>query len=100
MRYSSVNFSCKSCLNAALPPPPAASTCSPQCNICSSTVPIYRKHRWQQSTSSFEAVTRADYAEPLRLHGNANLSFHWDATNGARNNRFMAASSPGPGDNL
>ena len=50
--------------------------------------------------SSFEAVTRADYAEPLRLYGNANLSFYWRATNGARNNRFIAATAPGAGDNL
>lgn len=40
--------------------------------------------------SSYEAVTRASYAEPLQLNGNVNLRFHWDNTNSARNNRFQS----------
>lgn len=51
-------------------------------------------------TSSYEAVTRADYAEPLSLWGNTNLRVHWDHTNGARNNRFRAASNLGATENL
>ena len=42
--------------------------------------------------SSYEAVTRASYAQPLQMNGNLNLNIHWDNTNSARNNRFDAAS--------
>ena len=46
-------------------------------------------------TSSYEAVTRSNYAEPLSVSGNLNLNVHWDNSNGARNNRFRAAGSLG-----
>ena len=39
-------------------------------------------------TSSFEEVTRADYAEPLQLDGFLNLDIHRRSTNGVQNNRF------------
>lgn len=42
--------------------------------------------------SSYEAVTRASYAEPLDIYGHLNLNIHWDNTNSARNNRFEAPS--------
>lgn len=51
-------------------------------------------------TSSYEAVTQADYAEPLSVEGNLNLNVHWANTNGARNDRFRAASQLGATDNL
>lgn len=35
-----------------------------------------------------EAIGRADYAQPTSISGSINLRFHWDATNGVRNNRF------------
>ena len=35
-----------------------------------------------------EAIGRADYAEPTSMYGSVSVRFHWDATNGARNNRF------------
>ena len=38
--------------------------------------------------TDFEEVTRSSYAEPLRLQSSFNLNFHWDRTNGARNNRL------------
>ncbi len=39
-------------------------------------------------TSSYEAVTRSDYAEPLSIWGFFNINVHFDHTNGKRNNRF------------
>jgi hypothetical protein len=36
----------------------------------------------------FEAQSRLSYAEPLSLSGSLHLSFHWDPTNGVRNNRI------------
>jgi hypothetical protein len=50
--------------------------------------------------SSYEAVTRASYAEPLHMWGNLNLELHWDNTNGAQNNRFEAAEDLDPTGNL
>lgn len=35
-----------------------------------------------------QAVGRADYAEPTSIYGSFNVRLHWDASNGARNNRF------------
>ncbi|MEQ1564697.1 MAG: hypothetical protein ABMA64_03580 [Myxococcota bacterium] len=49
---------------------------------------------------NFEQLTRASYAQPLSVYGNTNLRIHFDNTNGARNNRFQAASNLGPRDNL
>jgi hypothetical protein len=37
---------------------------------------------------NYEEVTRASYAEPLRLNGYFNLRIHWDRTNPDRNNRW------------
>lgn len=54
----------------------------------------------QIDTSSYEAVTRADYAEPLSLWGNLNIRVHWDHTNGERNNRFDALDGLGNTANL
>jgi hypothetical protein len=36
----------------------------------------------------YEQVIRARYAEPVQAFGSLNLRFHWDRTNGVRNNRF------------
>lgn len=36
-----------------------------------------------------EAIGRAAYAQPTSAYGSASVRFHWDATNGARNNRFV-----------
>ncbi|MCA9679890.1 MAG: hypothetical protein H6708_27555 [Kofleriaceae bacterium] len=41
--------------------------------------------------SSYEQITRAAYAEPLSAYGSFNLRFHWDRTNGQRNDRFSDA---------
>lgn len=38
--------------------------------------------------ASFEQISRASYAEPLSGYGSFNLRFHWDRTNGQRNDRF------------
>jgi hypothetical protein len=35
-----------------------------------------------------DAIARSSYAEPLEIGGSLGVSFHWDATNGQRNNRF------------
>lgn len=35
-----------------------------------------------------QAVGRAEYAEPTSMDGSVSIRLHWDATNGARNNRF------------
>ena len=43
--------------------------------------------------SDYEAVTRAAYAEPLSASGSINLRFHWDRTNGERNDRFSDAGN-------
>ncbi len=51
-------------------------------------------------TSSYEAVTQADYAEPLSLEGNVNLNLHRANTNGARNDRFRSASQVDATENL
>ncbi len=51
-------------------------------------------------TSSFEEVTRADYAEPLEINGYIKLNFHWDATNGVQNNRFDVVDRLGSLSNL
>lgn len=44
--------------------------------------------------TSFEEVTRATYAAPLVLGGNAGFRVHFDRTNGARNDRFESGWSP------
>ena len=36
----------------------------------------------------YEQQSRLSYAEPLTLSGSLSLSFHWDPTNGVRNNRI------------
>lgn len=36
----------------------------------------------------FEALSRGDYAEAFTASGSISVSLHWDATNGAQNNRF------------
>lgn len=41
--------------------------------------------------SSYEAITQADYAEPLTVSSMVTLNIHWYNTNGARNNRFSGA---------
>lgn len=46
--------------------------------------------------SSYEAVSRSSYAQPLALNGNLNLSVFWEPTNGAQNNRLEVASNLGP----
>ncbi len=51
-------------------------------------------------SSSYEEVTRTGYAEPLELDGNVNLHFHWDHTNGARNNRFEVVNDLNGTSNL
>jgi hypothetical protein len=38
--------------------------------------------------TNYEQVIRASYAEPLSAFGSFGLTFHWDRTNGARNDRF------------
>lgn len=38
--------------------------------------------------ASFNQLLRASYADPLSARVNFNLILHWDATNGARNDRF------------
>jgi hypothetical protein len=40
----------------------------------------------------FGAVTRASYAEPLRLQGSIAVRLYWDRTNPDRNNRFSLSS--------
>lgn len=50
--------------------------------------------------SDYEEVTRASYAQPLEVWGHFSLRFHWDATNGARNNRLDAWSDLGTTDGL
>ena len=36
----------------------------------------------------FQQLSRLAYAEPLSLNGSVSVTFHWDRTNGARNDRF------------
>lgn len=36
----------------------------------------------------FQQLSRLAYAEPLSLNGSISVTFHWDRTNGARNDRF------------
>lgn len=38
--------------------------------------------------SDFEQLSRLSYAEPLSLNGSIGLTFHWDPTNGVRNDRL------------
>ena len=38
--------------------------------------------------SDYEQLSRLAYAEPLSLSGTLGLTFHWDPTNGVRNNRI------------
>ena len=38
--------------------------------------------------ASFNQLLRASYADPLSANVSFNLVLHWDATNGARNDRF------------
>ncbi len=38
--------------------------------------------------SNYEQIIRASYAEPFSAYGSFNLRFHWDRTNGERNDRF------------
>jgi len=38
--------------------------------------------------ASFEQISRASYAEPLSAYSSFNLRYHWDRTNGQRNDRF------------
>jgi hypothetical protein len=38
--------------------------------------------------SNYEQVIRASYTEPLSAYGSLSLRFHWDRTNGERNDRF------------
>jgi hypothetical protein len=38
--------------------------------------------------SDYEQLSRLSYAEPLSLAGTLGLTFHWDPTNGVRNNRI------------
>jgi len=40
------------------------------------------------NAENFEEVTRASYAEPLRLNTWLNLNIHWDRTDSGRNNRW------------
>ena len=47
-------------------------------------------------SSSYEEVTRASYAEPLSVFGYLSMRFHWDNTNGARNNRFTSVREQDP----
>ncbi len=37
-----------------------------------------------------QAIGRAEYAEPTSIYGSVSVRLHWDATNGARNNRFSS----------
>jgi hypothetical protein len=38
--------------------------------------------------SDYALISRLSYAEPLSLSGSFELQFHWDPTNGVRNNRI------------
>jgi hypothetical protein len=38
--------------------------------------------------SDYAQISRLSYAEPLSLAGSLNLTFHWDPTNGVRNDRI------------
>ena len=38
--------------------------------------------------SDYALISRLSYAEPLSLSGSFELTFHWDATNGVRNDRI------------
>lgn len=38
--------------------------------------------------SDYESVSRASYIDPLSIYASTSLTFHWDRTNGARNDRF------------
>ena len=46
--------------------------------------------------SSYEAVSRSSYAQPLAIDGHLNLSVFWEPSNGAQNNRLEVASNLGP----
>ena len=39
-------------------------------------------------TSNYEQLSRAAYAEPFSAFGSFNVRFHWDRSNGQRNDRF------------
>lgn len=41
----------------------------------------------------FEQVTRASYAEPIRLSGSLNFNLHWDRSNPDRNNRWQVTGA-------
>ena len=45
-------------------------------------------------------MRRASYAEPLQMSAELRLRVHFDPTNGARNDRFEAASDLDATDNL
>lgn len=40
--------------------------------------------------SDYEQLSRLAYAEPLSLTGSLGITFHWDPTNGARNDRISS----------
>jgi hypothetical protein len=48
----------------------------------------------------FEAVTQADYAQPLSSWSRAQLTLHWDRTNAAQNNRFRIPGRLGALSNM
>ncbi|MBL8626488.1 MAG: hypothetical protein JNK64_34545 [Myxococcales bacterium] len=37
-----------------------------------------------------QAIGRAEYAEPTSIYGSVSVRLHWDATNGAQNNRLVS----------
>lgn len=38
--------------------------------------------------ANYQLISRLSYAEPRSMNGSMNLTFHWDRTNGARNDRL------------
>jgi hypothetical protein len=44
--------------------------------------------KFEIDESDYASIIRASYAEPLSISGSVGLSFHWDRTNGQRNDRF------------
>ena len=38
--------------------------------------------------SDYAQLSRLSYAEPLSMNGSLQLTFHWDPTNGVRNDRI------------
>lgn len=51
-------------------------------------------------SGDFEAVTQADYAQPLSTWSRAHITLHWDRTNAAQNNRFRTPRRLGALSNL